>query len=48
MTEDQRTLSALYELQEVVTKGTNFSKALNTLVNELEKHIQEEQLIPLF
>ena len=47
MSEDQRTLSALYDLQEVVTNGTNFSKALDTLVIELEKHIQEENLIPL-
>lgn len=47
MTEEQRTLSALYDLQEVVKEGTDFSKALNTLVVELEKHIQEENLVPL-
>jgi hypothetical protein len=47
MTEEQRTLSALYDLQEVVKEGTNFSKSLNELINELEKYIQEKHLIPL-
>ena len=47
MSEEQRTLSVLYDLQEVVEEGSNFSRALNTLVGELEKHIQEEHLTPL-
>lgn len=45
MTEEQRTLSMLYDLQDVTQEGTDFSKSLNNLVNELEKYIQE-QLIP--
>jgi hypothetical protein len=45
MTKEQRTLSVLYDLQDVVQEGTDFSRALNELVGELEKYIQE-QLIP--
>ena len=45
MNEEQRTLAMLYDLQDVVQEGTDFSKSLNTLISELEKYIQE-QLIP--